>query len=102
MKLNDFLVMATLVGGAATAVSAADIKGKVTLKGTPPPEPALAQKTAALIADPNCGKVSQGPKNRVYVVGQNGELGQAIVKITEGVTGAHAPSAEPAVLDQKG
>ena len=102
MKLNDFLVVATLVSGTVTAVSAADITGKVTLKGTPPPEPNLAQKAAALTADPNCGKISQGPKNRVYVVGQNGEFAQVIVKITEGVPGAHAPSTEPVVLDQKG
>jgi len=102
MKLNDFLVVATLLGSTVGAVSAADISGKVTLKGTPPPEPNLAQKTAALTADPSCGKLSQGPKNRVYVVGANGELAQVVIKITEGVTGTHAPSAEPVLLDQRG
>lgn len=102
MKINDILAVAVLVGGTACAVSAGEITGKVTLKGTPPAEPNLAQKTALLQNDPNCGKISQAPKNRVYVVGQNGELAQVVLKLVEGVSGNPAPSAEPVLLDQKG
>ncbi|HAM72055.1 MAG TPA: hypothetical protein DCM86_10470 [Verrucomicrobiales bacterium] len=102
MKLNTLAAAAAVLAGSIGVVSAADITGKVTLKGTPPPEPNLAQKTEAIKKDIFCGKVSEGPKNRVFVVGQNGELGQVVVKITEGLSGSAPAASEPVVLDQKG
>lgn len=102
MKLNEILATTALVVGSMSLATAGDITGKVTLKGAAPEEPNLAQKTAALTADPNCGKVSQGPQNRVYVVGAGGEFAQVTVKLVAGVSSAPAPSAEPVVLDQKG
>jgi len=101
-KLNELAAAAAIVAGTIGTVAAGDITGKVTLKGTPPAEPNLAQKTEAIKKDIYCGKVSEGPKNRVFVVGQNGELGQVVVKITEGVTGSPAASTQPVVMDQKG
>ena len=101
MKLNEFVAAAVVVAGSAGILSAADITGKVTLKGAPPAEPALAQKTEAIKKDTFCGKVSEGPKNRVYVVGQNGEFGQVVVKITEGLSGAAPAAGEGVLIDQK-
>ena len=102
MKLNEFVAAAAVVAGSAGVLSAGDITGKITLKGAPPAEPGLAQKTEAIKKDSFCGKVSEGPKNRVYVVGANGEFGQVLVKITEGVTGSiPAAPAEGVLIDQK-
>jgi plastocyanin len=101
MKLNDFAAAAAIVAGSIGMASAGDITGKVTLKGAVPPEPGLAQKTEAIKKDIFCGKVSEGPKNRVFVVGANGELGQVVIKLTEGVTGSAPAAGEPVVLDQK-
>ena len=79
------------------SASAGDITGKITLKGTPPPEKELP-------LDPTCGKlVSEKPKTRFFVVGPGGELGDVFVYIKSGLEGkSFPPSAESALLDQKG
>jgi plastocyanin len=77
---------------------AADITGKVILKGTPPKEKDIPQ----VKDDPNCGKLHTGPATtHHYVVGANGELANVVVSLVDakGSTGA---AAAPAVLDQKG
>jgi len=79
-------------------ISAGDITGKITLKGTPPPEKELP-------LDPNCGKLHpEGtPKTRFYVVGQGGELADVFVYIKDGLTGKAFPVPDkPGLLDQKG
>jgi hypothetical protein len=96
MKLNVWLGLAAVAGTALTAM-AADITGKVTLKGTAP-----AEKDIPL--DPNCGKMHAGGlKTRLYVVGGGGELADVFVYLKDGVTGDkfEVPTT-PAVLDQKG
>ena len=83
-----FPVAATVIA-AALPLSAAEINGKVTLKGTPPP----AAVIAAVKADANCGKVAVGEaKSRVYVVGANGALANTVVYIKKGLEGKTFPA----------
>ena len=98
--------MKTLVPIAATVIaavlplSAAEINGKVTLKGTPPP----AAVIAAVKADANCGKVAvEEAKSRVYVVGANGALANTVVYIKKGLEGKTFPApTDKREIDQKG
>lgn len=89
---------------AAGIVSAADVAGTITLKGTPPKEVEIAP----VMDDSTCGQMySTAPTTHFYVVGKNGELGDVIVSlknadgspITGKSTGAAAKSV---VMDQKG
>jgi len=96
--MNKKLIVAlggALVLGLAT-VSAADIIGKVTLKGTPPAEKPLP-------FDPQCGKLlkpGEKPTTLFYVAGKGGELADVFVSL-KGITGkSTGDSAAPAVLDQ--
>src|SRR2546425_6211645 len=90
-----------LMAAAALLVSlqfgfAADISGKITLKGTPPPEKPLP-------LDAICGKLHEKiPTTRFYVVGSGGELADVFVYIKEGAPKAAAPPSEKLVLDQTG
>lgn len=96
MNLNVWLGLAAVAATALTA-SAADITGKVTLKGQAP-----AEKDIPL--DPACGKLhANGMKTRLYVVGGAGELADVFVYLKDGVTGEkfEVPTT-PGVLDQKG
>lgn len=100
MKLNQLFAMSVVCAGATGWASAGQITGKITLTGTPPPEPQLEAKTQMMQADTFCGKASQGPKNRVFQVGAGGELGQVLVRLIGNVP-AGSPAAEPVLLDQK-
>lgn len=90
------------VGAVAVAVlplAAGEVTGKVTLKGTPPPEKAIA----ALKSDPNCGKASGGAevKTRLYVVGADGALANTLVYIKKGLEGkTFPPSSQKPLVDQ--
>lgn len=77
-------------------VQAADITGKVVLKGTPAPEKVLP-------LDPACGKLwpTEKPKTRFYMVSPDGGLADVFVYLVGSEIKAPAPSA-PALLDQKG
>lgn len=95
--MKNLIHIAVLATGAASLV-AGDVNGTVTLKGTPPPEKAIAP----LSADPNCGKAAKGPVNtRHYVVGQGGGLGNVFVYVKAGLDGKKfdAPASK-AVIDQ--
>ena len=77
-------------------VSAGDITGKITLKGTPPPERDIP-------LDPACGKLHPTKKTKLYVVGKGGELADTFVFVKDGLTGKNFPVPEKAALiDQKG
>jgi hypothetical protein len=78
-------------------LSAADITGKVTLKGTPPPEKELA------VADGFCGPGSTAKtfKGRVYRTDASGGLEDVVVYLKDAPAGGPA-NAQPKVLDQKG
>jgi plastocyanin len=86
-----------LIGALPMVASAATLKGKVTLKGTPPPEREITTM------DPLCTKLHEGkptPTTRFYVVGEGGGLGDTLVYLREGVNGTFTPPAEAAKLDQ--
>lgn len=81
--------------GLHQAASAADITGKITLKGTPPPE-------IPIPFDPSCGKLHpEKATTTFWVVGPGGELGDVFVYIKQGAKPTPAP-AESVVLDQEG
>lgn len=86
----------TLLVASVSSAIAADVTGKVSLKGTPPPEKELPLDAA-------CGKLwpNEKPKTRFYVVGADQALGDVFVYLkADGLKGA-APT-KPALLDQKG
>jgi hypothetical protein len=88
------LTAAALTGFLQVA-SAADLTGKITLKGTPPPE-------VTIPFDPSCGKFhAEKVTTHLYLVGPGGEFGDVFVYVKEGAKPSAAP-AEPVVLDQEG
>ncbi|MEK7686728.1 MAG: carboxypeptidase regulatory-like domain-containing protein [Verrucomicrobiota bacterium] len=97
MKLNSRLFAVAALLSSLQLMSAADITGKITLKGTPPPEKELP-------LDPQCGKLhTTKPKTRFYVVGAAGELADVFVYIKEGLTAKPSePPGQPVLLDQVG
>jgi hypothetical protein len=91
------------VAGAAILASltssyAADITGKVTLKGEPPKEVPLP-----LASDPGCGRLRQNekPTTRFYVVGEDKGLAEVFVYLRSANLKSETPS-KPALLDQVG
>jgi len=81
-----------------TATTDGKIRGRILLKGTPPPESVIA----AVKADANCGKVSVGTaRTRFYVVGADGGLRYALVRIVKAPAGA-GKSAGTLLIDQVG
>ena len=93
--------MLVMVGGllaALPATQAADITGKITLKGTAPKEKEIPQ----VKDDPNCGKLqTTTPTTHHYVVGPKGELANVVVSLVGVPGGSTGASAAPAVMDQK-
>ncbi|MFA6547247.1 MAG: hypothetical protein WCS99_22710 [Limisphaerales bacterium] len=92
--MKSLILTLTAVVLAGTA-SAGDVTGKISLKGTPPPEKEIPM-------DPACGKMHGDKKamTRFYVVDASGGLADAVVYL-EGAKGGAAPTA-PVVIDQKG
>ncbi len=98
MKLNRSALIVAALFAAVQAVSAADIVGKITLKGVPPVEKELP-------LDANCGKLHPAgkPKTRFFVSDGNGGLADTFVYIKDGLTGkTFEVPAEAKVIDQKG
>jgi plastocyanin len=91
----------TIIGGllaGSAVVNAADITGKVTLKGTAPKEKDIPQ----IKDDPNCGKLhTAAATTHHYVVGSGGELANCVVTLVGAKGGSGGASAAPVVLDQK-
>lgn len=87
--------MVVVLAGAVSA-SGADIIGKVTLKGTPPPERPLP-------FDPNCGKLvaaGEKPTTKFYAVAKDGGLEDVYVTV-DGISGkSTGSSVAPGILDQ--
>jgi len=94
MKNCVCLAAAALLSVQITS-SAAEISGKVTLKGTPPPE-----KTIAF--DDVCGKLHSGEvTTRHYLVGKDGGLANVFVYLKAGPAGkTYTPPEDGPVLDQ--
>ncbi len=99
MKSNQLLSVVAGFAAAAQIATAGNITGKVTVKGTPPPEKEIPQ----IREDANCGKMHTEPvKTRFYVVGAGGELADTVVML-KGVTGkSTGAAAAPLMVDQKG
>ncbi len=99
--MRIYAVNAALMLGLAsmTAASAADIVGKVSLKGTPSKEVAVN-----MAADPKCGALHTEPVlTRFYVVSPDGGLGDVIVYIKSGLEQKEWPApTKSLLLDQKG
>lgn len=96
MKSNRWLGLAALAAS-VQFVSAADIVGKVTLKGTPPPEKELP------VADGFCGPESKAKtfKGRVFRTGADAGLADVVVYLKDAPAGAPAAK-EQKILDQIG
>src|SRR2546425_9783766 len=95
------LLAALALIGSASLVSAADITGKVVLKGTPPPEITIDMSVST---DKTCGAAHSTPvTTRHYLVGKDGGLANVLVYVKNGLESKTfpAPSTEP-ILDQIG
>ncbi len=92
--------LALLIAGCTVTLTAGDLTGTVTLKGTPPAE----KDITPLREDATCGKLpgAATAKTTHYVVGAKGELANCVV-IVKGVPGAKSTgaSAAPVIVDQK-
>jgi len=100
MKVDRRLIALGLVLGSLPismpTAMAGDVTGKITLKGTPPPERDLP-------LDPACGKIHPTKKTRLYVAGAGGELADTFVYVKDGLTGKVFPVPEKsALIDQVG
>jgi hypothetical protein len=96
MNLNRRCLAVAGLIASLQLVSAGEITGKVTLKGTPP-----AEKDLPL--DPICGKIHPTKKTRLYVVDSNGGLADTFVYVKSGLTGKTFPvPSESVLIDQKG
>lgn len=85
-----------VAAGMVPAALGAELSGKITLKGTPPPE-------LPIPLDANCTKVQpEKITTRHYLVGPDGGLANVFVWVKQGVTGKFDPPAKEAVLDQRG
>ncbi len=95
MRSLKVFVGAALVAGLASA-SAGNITGKITLKGTPPPEKPLP-------LDPACGKLwpNEKPTTRFYVTGADHGLADVFVYLKSDTLKSPEPT-KPVLLDQKG
>jgi len=83
-----------LAAGSAQIVSAGDVSGKVTFKGTPKPE-------IVIPLTPTCGKINPGaPTTRHFVVSKDGGLANVFVYIKDAKK--TDPKGEATMLDQVG
>ena len=97
MKLNRRFLGAAAALVSLQILSAGDITGKITIKGTPPPDQVIS------IMDAICGKVHPTKKTRLYVVSEKGELADTFIYVKDGLTGKEFPVPEkPKLIDQVG
>jgi hypothetical protein len=100
MNMNKsvcFLAAALTFAGSLRCASAADITGKITLRGTPPPE-------LNLPFDDKCNALNPTvTTTRKYVVGKDNGLANVFVYISKGCEGKTYPTPTQAVeLNQQG
>lgn len=97
MKSHSIVLTAFAVSAACASAFAGDIKGKITLKGTPPQNPIVKD----FAADLNCGRLVKKDVFIPYcVLGPGGELADVFVTVKEMSGKSTGASAPPAVLDQ--
>jgi hypothetical protein len=97
MKKFALSLSVVVLAGSLQMVSAGDITGKITLKGTPPPP-------LDLPFDDTCSKLHPTIlTTRFYVVGKDNGLANVFVYISKGLEGKKfTPSTQVAELDQVG
>jgi hypothetical protein len=104
MKTTSIFTLIALAGIVHSTIGA-ELAGKVTLKGTPPPELPidLAKLETSGMCSAERAKMSATPiTTRHYVVSPEGGLANVFVWVKQGVTGKFDPPAKEAVLDQHG
>src|ERR1051325_3584994 len=78
MKTTSRILIATLCAATLSVANAADITGKVTIKGTPPP----AQEIADVKNNTDCSKLHTTPvMTQHFIVGSGGELANVVVAL---------------------
>jgi hypothetical protein len=94
MKTSLLGVVTAVLAGSLQLTSAADVTGKITLKGTPKPE-------VPIDLGPSCSKINPNKvTTRHYVVGKDNGLANVFVYLKDA---KKAPlTAEPPILDQAG
>src|SRR4051812_9712238 len=100
MKKSFAFGVVAVVAGTLQIASAADVAGKITLKGTPPAE----KEIEPLSKDPTCGKLHKEPvKTRFYLTGADNGLANTFVYIKSGLPEGkkYEAKGEP-TLDQVG
>jgi len=98
MKLNRTIIAVAGLTAVLQVATAGNVTGKITLKGTPPPEAPIPQAKE----NADCGKLLKAiPTTQHWVVSPKGELANVVVVI-KGVAGAKSSgdSTSPAMLDQ--
>ena len=96
MKNSSTTLVVAALAVSLHFVSAAELTGKVTLKGTPLPAQPIP-------VDVNCGKLHQAPvMTRLYLVGKAGGLENVFVYVKAGAKGPSTPPAEMPLIDQVG
>jgi hypothetical protein len=97
MKKFALALSVVALGGVWSSAVAGDVTGKVTLKGTPPPEKTIAFDDTCSALKPTI------TTTRHYVVGADAGLANVFVYISSGLEGkTFTPSTEAAELDQHG
>ena len=97
MTKTTLIIAAVALAGAFQIAQAADVTGKVTLKGTPPPETPIDYSDNA-----QCGALQPVVSTtRRYVVGKDNGLKDVFVYVSKGCEGKTFPvPTEPVELDQ--
>jgi hypothetical protein len=97
---NKSWLLATVAVAASLNLNAADVTGKITLKGTPPPEKPYVD----IKGNKDCGPLVKGdlPTTKFFVVGPGGALADVIVSLKgENLKGkSTGDKAEPILIDQ--
>lgn len=95
MKVNSTYLAVALLAGVAHSLSAAEVTGKVTLKGTPKPEVPIPLESTT------CGPaVHTALTTRHYVVAPDKGLANVFVYIKKGAKPTPAPAGSKVLLDQ--
>jgi plastocyanin len=98
MKTSSRFLIATFCAATLSMANAADISGKVTLKGTPPPPAEIAD----VKNNADCAKFHKAPTmTQHFIVGKGGELANVVVALKGVPAKSGGASAKPALLDQK-
>lgn len=96
MKKSPISLAVTALAVSLQLSSAADLTGKVTLKGTPPPAQPIQM-------DATCGGLHTGPvMTRLYLVGKDNGLANTFVYVKAGAKAPAVPPTDMPLIDQIG